>query len=107
MTDWRKAEELLKAICADLQHEQPDWSSPLRSTKNVQLLIPDFPLFQEMAPGEVLPRADVRLALLRTDLDQLELGLTKTDRILALGSAASALRNVQELGRKAKAQAES
>jgi hypothetical protein len=102
MSDWRNAEDLLKAIQRDLTQEQPDWAGALLGTEQVQLLVPDFPLFQKIEPGESLPKTDIRVSLLRTDLDHLELGIAKTDLNLAQVSVSSALRSVQELGRKEK-----
>jgi hypothetical protein len=100
MNIWEQAEEILNTIQLDLHEDPPAWERAARSTEKVKALIPGFPTFQGFAEGQALQMADVRIANLRRELEYLKQGLLKQDRELALGSAASALRLVQALGRK-------
>jgi hypothetical protein len=107
MNVWRRAEEILMAIRGDLEQDPSAWEEAARSTENLKRLLPELPMFQDFRsckpsqsykPSQTV---DWRIAELKADLDQLQFGLMKRDRENAVGSALSAMRNVQELGRKA------
>jgi hypothetical protein len=97
---WRRAEEILMAIRGDLEQDPSAWEEAIRSTENLKRLLPELPMFQDFRSDKPSKTVDWRIAELKADLDQLQFGLMKRDRENAVGSALSAMRNVQELGRK-------
>lgn len=100
MALWQRAEEILSGIESDLNQTPPKWDDATRSTEHLIAMLPGAPPFQAYKEGQATEVIDIRIARLRTDLDQLILGSMKRNWEDAMRSVYAALRNVQALGRK-------